>query len=122
MLFHNNVENIILDTTFELSTLDDIVLFHQAKVLSLNGDSKKGYYKVTFTIKPYILNVGIYKLKVIFGKSQRYVLWEKDNIINFELQDSYEREGYNMSIPPGLLRPKLDISYDFLGNYKNENI
>lgn len=115
LVFYNYNENIMLDATFELSTIDDIILFHKGKVISPEKDSKIGLYEVVFEMPPYLINVGKYKINLIFGQNQRYVLWSKNSILTFEVEDSLFREGYNMSIPSGILRPNFEINDFYLG-------
>ena len=112
--FYNYKPGIILDATFELSTIDDICVFHIGKVLTPNQDSREGIYEVKFHLTPNTLNAGKYKMKLIFGESQRYLLWMKDNVLNFELENTLTGQGTNMGTPPGVLRPKVDFKCNFI--------
>lgn len=114
LIFYNYTPNIILDATFELLLMDDIKIFHQGRVLSPDKDAKVGFYKVTFELPPYLLNTNKYKINVIFGENQKYVLWAKDNILNFEIENTLTGQGYNMATLPGILKPNLDIKYQYL--------
>jgi len=53
-------------------------------------------------------------MKLIFGESQRYLLWMKDNVLNFEVENTLTGQGTNMGIPPGVLRPQVDFTYNFI--------
>jgi len=112
--FYNYKSGINMDATFELSTVDEICVFHIGKVITPNQDSREGIYEVKFQLKPYTLNAGKYKMKLIFGESQRYLLWMKDNVLNFEVENTLTGQGTNMGIPPGVLRPQVDFTYNFI--------
>ncbi|MDR2621811.1 MAG: ATP-binding cassette domain-containing protein [Dysgonamonadaceae bacterium] len=113
LLFYNYKAEIILDTTFELSTAENIVVFHAGKVLTPDKDSKKGFYQVRFDILPFTLNTGKYKMKLIFGENQRYPLFVKEDILCFEIENTLTGQGYNMSTLPGIMKPKFDFAFDF---------
>jgi lipopolysaccharide transport system ATP-binding protein len=107
--FYNVNTGINLDTTFELKTMDETVVFHHGALITTNNDSQKGIYKVTGEIPPFYINAGNYYFKLIFGESQHHVLFSADNILHFEvLNDSL---GSNNNVLPGILRP--DIRYQF---------
>ena len=112
--FFNYKPNIMMDATFELSTIDDICLFHSGKVLTPDKDSREGIYEVQFKLPPYTLNAGKYKMKLIFGENQAHVLWMNDNVLNFEVENTLTGQGYNMSTPPGILKLKIDYLHTFL--------
>ena len=112
--FHNYKPNIMLDASFELSTIDDICVFHSGKVLTPDKDSKEGIYEVQFKLPPYTLNAGKYKMKLIFGENQAHVLWMNDNVLNFEVENTLTGQGYNMATMPGILKPNIDFKFSFL--------
>jgi lipopolysaccharide transport system ATP-binding protein len=114
LLFYNYKKNIILDTTFELSTAENVIVFHSGKVLTPDKDSKKGIYQVRFDIPPFTLNTGKYKMKLIFGENQRYPLFIKEDIVCFEIENTLTGQNYNMNTPPGIMKPQFDFIFDFL--------
>jgi lipopolysaccharide transport system ATP-binding protein len=114
LLFYNYKANIILDTTFELSTAENVIVFHTGKVLTPDKDSKKGFYQVRFDIPPFTLNTGKYKMKLIFGENQRYPLFIKEDILCFEIENTLTGQGYNMNLLPGIMKPKFNFTCDFL--------
>jgi lipopolysaccharide transport system ATP-binding protein len=105
MEFYNYKKNINLDTTFELSTFDEIIVFHHGKIITSEFDSCEGFYTVIGEIPSYFLNSCSYKMKVIFGESQRYLLYVKEDIISFEVLN--EVLGSNSSVLPGVVRANL---------------
>jgi lipopolysaccharide transport system ATP-binding protein len=109
--FYNFKENINLDATFELSTNESIVVFHNGTIITENRDSKIGLYVVKGTIPSNLLNSGIYKFKLIFGENQRYCLFSVDEIIQFEVLN--ETIGSNSVNLPGIVRPNLNYNVYF---------
>ncbi|MFT3754051.1 MAG: hypothetical protein QM800_14640 [Paludibacter sp.] len=117
LIFYNFKPFIILDATFELSTVDDVCVFHTGKVLSPDKDARIGYYQVEFDISPYTLNAGRYKMKLIFGENQQYALWIDDYILNFEIENTLTGQGFNTRLLPGVLKPIFDWKCDFYEKY-----
>lgn len=105
--FYNAKKDINLDVTFELRTADEIPVFHHGALVTTNNDAKQGVYTIKGKVPPYILNAGTYKFKLIFGESQRHVLFMADDFVQFEILN--EMLGSNASVLPGVLR--LDIPY-----------
>ena len=112
LTFYNYKENIDLDATFELSTNQDFVVFHNGSILSSNKDSKIGKYNVKGFIPSNLLNAGIYKFKLIFGESQYYCLYSIDEIIQFEIVN--EAFGKNSNILPGILKTTIDYQNNYI--------
>ena len=112
LVFFNNTPNIILDTTFELRTADDVIVFHTGKVLSPEGDAHQGFYHVAFDIPPYILNMGNYTLKLWFGQNQKYLLWGFYEH-HFHIENTYTNQGRNLNNLPGIMKPQFNISTYF---------
>lgn len=106
--FYNYVEDANIDVTFELRTIDDQIVFHHGKVLTEEGDSKKGIYEVKGSLPPYFLNSLTYKFNLIFGENQRIQLYYADSITKFDVMN--EMLGSNGNVLPGLVRP--DIKYE----------
>lgn len=112
LTFYNYSENVNLDVTFELRNLDEIVVFHHGVVLSSRKNSKKGLYRIKGTLPAFFINAGIYKFHLIFGESQRYVLFHTTDLIQFEIIN--ESAGSNSSIVPGLLRYEIPYQTEFV--------
>ena len=104
--FFNNSPNINLDTTFELRTFEEVVVFHTGAFITQNNDSEKRVYEVDFVIPAQLLNAGNYYFKIIFGKDQRDALYINENIVSFEVENI--KLGNNISVLPGLVRPVFD--------------
>ncbi len=102
--------DIMMDATFELHTLEDIIVFHTGKVLTPEKDSKVGIYTVEFSIPPFTLNTGKYVMKVWFGENQKYVLWGS-YYHTFEVENTLTGQGYNMNVLPGIMKPRFDYQY-----------
>ena len=102
---YNYLESKNLDVTFEVSNNDDVVIFHKGLLLTENNSSKKGVYAVTCCLPKQFLNAGIYSIKLIFGESQRYLLYEADAFVSFEVMQ--EMSGSNSGRLPGVTFPEL---------------
>lgn len=112
LIFYNSKPNINLDTTFELKNSDEITIFHSGELISNNKDSKMGIYTVKGKIAPNLLNAGIYKFNLIFGEDQKYPLYIQNEVIQFEILN--ESLGSNNNTLPGVVRPNLNFSNDFM--------
>lgn len=109
--FFNRKSGINLDATFELKTLDEVVIFHHGALISTNNDSRAGFYTVKGTLPPFFLNAISYKFKLIFGEDQRYPLLIVDDVVSFEILN--EQYGSNSNVLTGVVRPDIDYSIEF---------
>lgn len=116
MLIYNNVENALIDATFELRTATDIVVFHQGVFLEKEADSKKGFYNIKLQIPPHLLNHGRYILDVWFGQNCRYLLWGRLSY-GFEVGLTYDKDGFSTGGRPGILHTELGMESSFHGNH-----
>ncbi|MBB6500979.1 polysaccharide ABC transporter ATP-binding protein [Pedobacter cryoconitis] len=104
--FYNYTPNIALDTTFELRTVDETVVFHVGAFIKDKQNLKIGEYTVEFVIPANILNAGNYYFKLFFGKDQTELLLGADNLIGFEVENV--KMGIKTHVYPGIIRPKFD--------------
>ncbi|WP_288438528.1 polysaccharide ABC transporter ATP-binding protein [uncultured Chryseobacterium sp.] len=105
--FYNFKENINIDTTFELRTYEESVVFHTGALITTQNDSQRKEYVVEFEIPPHLLNTGNYYFKLIFGQDQRIPLFIVDEMIGFEIENV--KIGRNINVLPGIIRP--DFNY-----------
>jgi lipopolysaccharide transport system ATP-binding protein len=112
LTFLNSKPGINLDATFELRNSDEVPVFHHGALITSDNDSKRGIYTVKGQLPP-ILNAGVYEFKLIFGESQKYVLFSTDNILKFEILN--ESLGSNNNILPGVVRPNIE----YIIGYRN---
>lgn len=103
--FLNYKENINLAVSIFISTTDNILLFECSAIVSKTYDSKKGEYILNISVPPFTLNAGLYKASIIFGENQRIVLFHHDEIITFEVEETFHGRGVNREKVPGLMRP-----------------
>jgi lipopolysaccharide transport system ATP-binding protein len=106
--FMNYRQDINLDVTFELKTIDDIVIYHNGIVITQDKNSQKGIYTVSGFCTPGILNAGVYRFNLIFGENSRFVLFNVVDLVQFEIQN--ELSGNESGVLPGLL--KLNFNYE----------
>jgi len=109
--FYNQKENINLDVTFELRNNEEIAVFHHGTLLSENKNSDKGIYSVKAHLPPNLINAGVYYFKLMFGEDQRYVLFQTENTIQFEILN--ETIGSNSNVLPGIIRPNIQYEKSF---------
>lgn len=109
--FYNAQKNKNLAITFELRSLDEIIVFHHGHWVCENNSSQKGRYSVKATVNPDILNAGIYKFSVIFAENQQNVLYKISDFIQFEILN--EVLAGNSQTLPGITRPNLHYKTSF---------
>ncbi|PWN65349.1 ABC transporter ATP-binding protein [Chryseobacterium viscerum] len=105
--FYNFKENINIDTTFELRTYEEAVVFHTGVLITTQNNSQRKEYTVEFEIPPHLLNTGNYYFKLMFGEDQRIPLFVANEIIGFEIENV--KLGKNINVLPGIIRP--DFNY-----------
>ncbi|HEX8547633.1 MAG TPA: ABC transporter ATP-binding protein [Cytophagaceae bacterium] len=111
--FYNFRSKINLDVTFELKTLDEIVVFHDGALVTTANDSKEGVYTVKGQLGPFVLNAGTFVFNLIFGENQRYVLFKVDDFIQFEVLN--ETKGSNAENFPGVVHLQIPYSFNYVG-------
>lgn len=111
LIFYNHKQNINLAVGVELKTMDEMIVFHTGEIISSQNDSMRGIYTLTFEIVGNLLNAGNYYFNLIFGENQRYVLYNHNNIVAFEILN--EEIGSNFSTTPGIIRPNLNFEAHF---------
>ena len=112
--FFNYRQNQMIDVTFELRTIDDIVVFHRWMNFSPNKDSIVGEQEVSFSIPAGLLNSGRYYFKVWFGENESHLLWGYLTYM-FEVEESNEgNELIVLGKKPGLIRPELNFKHQIL--------
>jgi lipopolysaccharide transport system ATP-binding protein len=114
LVFFNYRPNIMIDVTFELRTMDDIVVFHRWMNFSPNKDSVVGEQEVSFTIPKGLLNSGRYYFKIWFGENEAHVLWGNLTYM-FEVEESNEgNDLFVLGRKPGLIRPDLQFVHKMI--------
>lgn len=112
--FYNAKENIILDASLQLMTMENVVVFHKNNFISPNGDSKKGEYKVKCHIPANLLNEGKYELWLWFGESNQYLIWGTQKYY-FEVGPIVDKNtGFSIGRKPGVVMTDLNFKTDFL--------
>ncbi len=106
VVFLNQKTNINLDVTFELTSADEVTVFHHGVMVTAMSDSQRAIYAVVGTLPPNLLNAGVYRFKLIFGENQRYALYKQEDVCQFEVLN--ESMGSNNSVLPGVIRPTID--------------
>jgi lipopolysaccharide transport system ATP-binding protein len=106
--FYNFQENKNIDITYELMDAEENIIFHYGTVISEKSDSVKGEYKIKCSLPNQLLNTGSYRINLIFGENQRYLLLKLDDFIQFEVLP--ESLGSNSTKLPGIILPELEFT------------
>ncbi len=114
--FNNYIGNINIAFGFTVYGLDDTKIFESGIIISSENNSEIGLYKLNGKLNPFILNAGVYKIKIVFGQNQQYVLFKHENIIQFEIEDTFFDRGVNFSPVSGICRPNLNWIYNIENN------
>jgi lipopolysaccharide transport system ATP-binding protein len=100
-----NLERSAVDISFEILTNDEIKLINDWYLISPPSELKIGEYKVEAVIPAYLLNEGIYKLKVWSGLSGTEQIGLIDKFITFEVSNAFNKT----KTLPGLMRPIINF-------------
>lgn len=103
-----------LDLTVKIKTIDDVIVFVAGKVLTENRDSKEGIFNCKLKIPHHFLNALTYKLDIVIGENQKYVKLLAEDIISFDIENTKTGRKNNHFVPPGVVRPILNINSEFI--------
>jgi len=106
--FKNKQRILNVDITYEISNMEDLVIFHSGQVIEETTKNKTEELQVKTQIPHLNLNAGNYKLKVVFGQNQSKLLLTTDYFLEFEVQN--EALGANSKVLPGIVRPNIKNS------------
>jgi len=115
--FYNNKPNINLSIGIIVKTFSEVVISELPGIITQNKDSRKGVYSIKYEVPPDLLNAGIYYINLLFGEDQRHVLYEKQQIVQFEILN--ETIGTNSNPIAGFLRLNRNATHQFLGQYES---
>jgi lipopolysaccharide transport system ATP-binding protein len=106
--FYNHKPDSNIGVTFELKSTEEIIVFHHGTYISKENASLKGIYTIKGILPPHFLNAGNFIFNLIFGENQRYLLYQINDFIQFEVLN--ETLGSNSNILPGVTRPQIEYS------------
>lgn len=112
--FYNYKPGINLDMGVVFYSADDICLFETADYIATNSDSKVGLYVVKGQLKPYTLNAGTFKISLIFGENETYLLCRINEVVTFDVENTFSDRGESLSTPPGYMRPLVSWSNEII--------
>ena len=108
LIFYCNKEDFILDVSYNIQTVDEVLILGNGSIIGQKNAIKKGYYSYEITVPPYFLNKGKYRINFWFGENHRYLLWQMPEQL-FIVEDAFDRES------PGILRAEFDCKAEYLG-------
>lgn len=113
--FYNKREGINLSVSLMLYTAENVFLTEVGEVLSTRYDSLIGEYTIRVSFPPYVLNAGMIKMHILFGENQRFLLFRSEEILVFELEETFFKRGANRDVVGGLIRPNYSTEAFFDG-------
>lgn len=113
--FYNKREGINLSVSLMLYTAENVFLTEVGEVLSTRYDSLIGEYTIRVSFPPYVLNSGMIKMHILFGENQRFLLFRSEEILVFELEETFFKRGANRDVVGGLIRPNYSTEAFFDG-------
>ena len=114
-LVHSNIENSLLDISFNLKNQDEVLMFHHGNYLAQSNQLKKGFYEMRVGIPANILNEGLYSVDVWMGLGATETVGKQEpKAITFNVDKS--NIDHIIKNIPGIIRPKLDYQTAFIGN------
>tara|TARA_B100000287_G_scaffold435311_1_gene502997 strand:+ start:3515 stop:4822 length:1308 start_codon:yes stop_codon:yes gene_type:complete len=108
---YTTLEKSSVDVTFLIRSHDGTLLVKAGYLISEVPDLKKGKYKVTAELAPFILNRGLYNLEVVYGLSKEKIASLKE-FITFEILDA--PVDHMTGGVGGILRPKIKYKSEYL--------
>jgi lipopolysaccharide transport system ATP-binding protein len=105
------------DITYRLKTEDDIFVFTHGYFFK-RKESDTGLHEITVTVPSNFLNAGKFKLDLIIGENQKFLIKHVEDIILFEIENTMTGRGNNTKIPPGVTRPILKTKCKMKDNEK----
>lgn len=109
----NTIPDKNLGCTIKVSNRDQIVVFVAGALLSEKKDSKVGKYTISYFIPGHLLNADVYSLSLKIGEDQRFILYDGEGIVHFEILNTATGRGNNLNVAPGVVRPIIEHDINF---------
>ena len=109
--FDNFRKNINLGITVRVTNSEGILVFVSNYRVTSDNDSRLCAYQAKCKIPEHLLNAGRYSMDLVFGKDQRWILFQIDNVVSFEVENTATGRGSSMIVAPGVIRPLLSWSH-----------
>ncbi len=113
--FYNNLDNAIVDVTWDLLNVQGIHVAHLGRICNYKG-LPQGWHKSTAVLPRDILNTERYVFSVLFGRNQRELLFRMEDILIFDVDDGIENRGSNFSKFPGVIHPICEWQTEMVHN------
>ncbi|MCQ2607415.1 MAG: ABC transporter ATP-binding protein [Bacteroidales bacterium] len=105
--FYNYNSDIQLDFSYNISTIDDIIIFSDGVDIANNDTIREGLYSCCLIVPNNSLRKGKYKFEFWFGKNHKYLLLREKDFV-FSVEDAFEDSS------PALIKTKLQFNCVFL--------
>jgi lipopolysaccharide transport system ATP-binding protein len=96
-----------ITASINLYTTEDQHLFEAPCFVSQENNSVNGFYELKTAIPPFLLNSDKYRIKLVVAENQKYVLYNNEELMTFEVEDTAFNKGHNINKMPGIIRPAL---------------
>lgn len=104
-------EQLKLGYTLEVSTEEQIIVFHTGGPIMSKPESRLGRYRIHVEIPPNLLNAGTYNTSIIIDDSQTVAITNAPNAATFRVE--IDPIGANYNQLPGIISPKLSWTLEF---------
>jgi len=112
--FYNKVAGKYIGIALHLFTLDGVCLFTTGIFLSDKEKAEIGMFSTKCVVPPYLLNAGGYKFNLLFIENRSDLLYRVEDVLSFEVEHTATLSGGGyMGRAVGVIRPKLDWTYEF---------
>jgi lipopolysaccharide transport system ATP-binding protein len=114
-----------LAITLHLKTEDGTIAFGTSSVLARGWQERafpRGYFLASCHIPGGLLNSGVYRFKILVVRDHSVVIYEKEDVISFEVKDSRDPSTGWYGRLAGVVRPELEWNIDYLGRKEDGQI
>jgi len=105
-----------LDTTLELRTMDEVIVYHGGSQFTSHDACQPGVYEIKMDFPSYLLNSGRYRIRIVFGQHQAYAIFAIPDVLAFDIEHTADQ---TMTPRKGIIRPKINYRFQYLSGTKN---
>lgn len=107
--FNNKLVGKTLGLSLIIKNQDELILFELFDAFAAHQNAVEGDYEISFKLKGNLLNAGTYSVDLIVAENQKYVIWQQEKIIFFEIENTLKNSGNSLNRIPGIIRPEYEI-------------
>ena len=103
-----------LDTTLELRTMDEVIVYHGGSQFTSPTACRPGVYRIKMEFPNFLLNSGRYRIRLVFGQHQAYAVFAIADVLAFDIEHTVDQ---TTTPRKGIIRPKINYHYDYLSDH-----